>query len=364
MFEDIASAIAQQDYVTANRLLDSLKPEYPNHPWLQFYTAQVESARGNPKTAQTIYQTLLRECTNRKLLTQVREALRHLETSQNRQREQAISDALHQPGGKETAVFILSALPSERKKQAAQTLAKTFQLDPYNARLQLPSRGWRLFRIGQIGELLYYSKLLEEAEIPNFCLPLNSLDTLNVFQVQYFHSQGDSVSVRCATSSGQEGTLAFEWSEVKQQVQGRVPIFEEISYKDARGKKRWKTDVLDYVQFCDLQLPQRQTILRLCDQQYRFQQSSPLTHKIKKGETLRRNWGELLNYLDGKMPNLACWNDFTPFGEGAIAFPGMLKRISPHIHLKRRYESSWDAAFQLYSGLVFFKVESDLKQRE
>jgi len=54
------------------------------------------------------------------------------------------------------------------------------------------------------------------------------------------------------------------------------------------------------------------------------------------------------------MPDVNCWDDFTPFGEGAIEFPQMLRRISSHINLKRRYDTSWDAAFHLYSGLVFF----------
>jgi hypothetical protein len=70
----------------------------------------------------------------------------------------------------------------------------------------------------------------------------------------------------------------------------------------------------------------------------------------------------LLNYLDKKMPNTLRWGDFTPFGESAIAFPQMLRRITSHIDLKRRYETCWDAAFQLYSGLIFFKGESDLRQ--
>ncbi len=362
MFEDIASAIARQDYTKALELINDIKSDYPDHPWLTFYSAQVEVVRGNYNSAQQIYQGILKDSINRKLISQTREALRDLEKMQNQEMQAALNSALSQPRGQETAVLILSAIATEKKKQAAQLLGKIFSLDPYNARLQLPSRGWRLFRTGRMGELLYYSQILQQAEIPNFCVPLNDLETLNVFQVQYLHSEGETVSARCATSSAQEGTLTFQWSQVKQRVEGRVPIFEQISFKDARGRKRWKTEVLDYVQFCDLQIPQRQAILRLCDQQYQFQQSSPLSDKIKKGETLRRNWVELLKYFDQKLPNSPCWNQFTPFGEGAIAFPETLKRISPHIHLKRRYESSWDEAFQLYSGLVFFKGETDLKQ--
>ncbi len=362
MFEDIASAIAQQDYTTAAKLIDTLKQEYPHHPWLTFYTAQVEAAQGNVESARKNYQTLLQQCSNRKLLSQTREALRYLEAQQSEGEKTAIAEALAQPGGQEIAVFILSAIPSAKKQAAAQILAKTFDLDPYNARLQLPSRGWRLFRRGAIGELMYYSQVLQQNNIPCFCTPLNVLDTLNVFQVQYLRSDGDQVSARCSNHQGQEGTLTFQWSEVQQQVQGRVPIFEEVVTTDARRKLKRKTATLDYVQFCDLHLLQRRTILRLCDQHYQFQQNAPISQTIQKGETIRRNWEQLLNYLENKMPLSQRWTDFTPFGEGAIAFPQMLKRITPHIDLKRRYETSWDAAFHLYSGLVFFKGESDLKQ--
>ncbi|PNW35916.1 UNVERIFIED_CONTAM: hypothetical protein BEN50_17030 [Euhalothece sp. KZN 001] len=354
MFEEIVSAIEQQDYTTAKQLITNRQHQFPDHPWLIFYTARVKEAEGELETAQKTYQSLLRECSNRKLLSQARERLLQLKTSQQQQQEEKITQALAQPGGKEIAVFILSAIPSENKKAAAQTLANTFQLDPYNARLQLPSRGWRLFRVGAMGELLYYSKILQQADIPCFCTALSSLDTLNVFQVQYFKSEGDQVTARCATSNGQEGSLTFNWSEVKAKVQGRVPIFEQVVTTDARRKLKRKSGTLDYVQFYDLHLPERSTVLRLCDQKYQFQQSFSLSENIQKGETLRRNWLELLNYLEEKIPDVNCWDDFTPFGEGAIEFPQMLRRISSHINLKRRYDTSWDAAFHLYSGLVFF----------
>ncbi|AFZ42359.1 hypothetical protein PCC7418_0113 [Halothece sp. PCC 7418] len=362
MFEDIASAIAQQDYTTATQLIDTLKQEHPDHPWLTFYTAQVEAAQGNLEGAKEIYQKLLQECSNRKLLLQIREALRQLETAESESQQSAIAQALAQPGGKDTAVFILSALPLEEKQQAAQTLAKTFSIDPYNARLQIPSRGWRLFRIGEKGALSYYSEALQKKNVPCFCVPLNALDRLNVLQVQYFRTQEDRVIARCVNAKGQEGTFEFQWSDIQQQVQGRVPIFEEIITKDKKGKPTSKRQTLDYVQFCDLHLFPEQTILRLCDQKYQFQQSAPLTDTIQKGETITRNWLQLLNYLEEKMPEIQRWGDFTPFGESAIAFSQTLQQITSHIDLKRRYETSWDAAFQLYSGLVFFKGESDLKQ--
>lgn len=358
MFEEIASAIAQQNYSRATQLIETLKQEHPDHPWLRFYGAQVEAAQGNRDRAKATYQTLLQECSHRKLLLQVREALRQLETRVEEREKSAIAQALAQPGGQDTAVFILSALPLDKKQPAAQALGKMFSMDPYTARLQIPSRGWRLFRVGAMGELLYYTTQLQKREIPCFCMPLIALDTLNVFQVHYFRSQGDQVSARCSNQQGEEGTLTFHWSEVQQQVQGHLPIFEEVVTTDARRKQKRKTATLDYVQVCDLHLLARRTILRLCDQQYQF----PTSNSTQKDETIRQNWVQLLADLKTKMSHHQFWQDFTPFGESAIAFPHLLKRITPHIDLKRRYETSWDSAFQLYSGLAFFRGESDPRQ--
>lgn len=356
MFEEIASAIAQQDYNTAHQLLNTLKQKYRDHPWLLFYTAQIEQANGNIETARNTYISVLQSSSNRKLLWQAREALRHLESSPRQQQNDQRQEA--QAEDNDLGVFVLSAVPTEEKKAAAQTVATTFQIDPYNARLQLPSRGWRLFRSGGRKELLHYSKVLQEANIPCFYLPLDTLESLYVFQVQYLRCEGETVTARCSLSNGQEGSLTFPWSEISAKVTGRVPIFEEILTKNNRGKKQRKTEILDYVQLYDLHLPKRRAILRLCDQKYQFQHSFPLTEQIQKGETLRRNWLQLLQYLEEQLPNVTTWKEFTVFGESAIAFPQLLSEISPKINLQRRYETVWDAAFHLYSSLVFYQAES------
>ncbi len=357
MFEEIQRAIAQQDYTTATELIRNLKQQYPDHPWLKFYTARIQEAQGDHPNAHKIYKEILQHYSNSKLLSKARQGIHRLQQAEKEQKQTPPSQA--KQGEDELGVFVLGAVPNEQKKQAAQTLAKILQIDAYNARLKLPSRGLRLAQIGAIAQLNAYRQQLEEAEIPCFCCPLNRLNSLHVFQVQYIHSQQDKAMARCWNSRGQEGKLSFQWSEIQRRVQGRVPIFEKVFTPKGKNKFEWKSDILDYVQFCDLHLPKRKAILRLCDQQYQFRASSSLSSTFKQGETLNQSWMRLMQYLDEQLPNATLWRDFVPFGESAIAFPHLLRRIPSQITLKQQQETVWDCAFQLYSSLIFFKEESD-----
>jgi hypothetical protein len=124
------------------------------------------------------------------------------------------------------------------------------------------------------------------------------------------------------------------------------------------------------VQFCDLHLPERRTILRLGDRNYQFQQGIPLSqsqpniqqHKPDVSSlhqtTTRRSWNNLLAFLNQSLPQVPVWSDFTTFAETAIDYKEMLGHLTSHIDLFRREETPWDPAFQLYSGLVFLKNAS------
>jgi hypothetical protein len=71
--------------------------------------------------------------------------------------------------------------------------------------------------------------------------------------------------------------------------------------------------------------------------------------------TTRKNWNNLLDFLNRQLPNIPVWSDFTSFAETALDFREMLGHLPSHINLVRREETPWDPAFQLYSGLVFLK---------
>jgi hypothetical protein len=161
-------------------------------------------------------------------------------------------------------------------------------------------------------------------------------------------------TVVCYNEQDQLGAISFNWSEVPQRVQGLLPIFEEVVDLDYRKQLQRKVQTQDYAQFCDLHLPQRNSILRIYDSGYQFQQGIHLCPEPEK-ETTRRNWNRLLEFLNSQLPQAKLWSDFTPFAETALEQTDLLDRIKSHTNLFRRNETHWDPAFQLYSGLVFLR---------
>jgi hypothetical protein len=148
--------------------------------------------------------------------------------------------------------------------------------------------------------------------------------------------------------------LTFAWSDIQRLVEGRLPLFESVVDTDSRRQLQRKLQILDYIPFCDLHLPSRQTILRLCDRVYNFQTGISLTPDPAVGQTTTRtNWLNLMRFLSENLPDIETIGDFEPFAETALSFPQLLGQIDPHIFLNRRHETLWDAAFHLYSGAIF-----------
>lgn len=360
MLEQVANAIKRQDYRTAAQLLKQLMHTESQNPWVQFYVGHLHEATGKPQDAEKAYRQLLRSATNPKIIAQARQGIERLEALKQEKHQHASAQAMAALGSEELSVLVLEPIPSELKQAAAQRFARIMQLDPYSARLKLPSRGWRLYRVGAVGELQFYTTALMQAEIPCFCTAVSEIGKLNVFQTNYFQSIAPKTTVICQNPQGQRGKLTFNWSEISQRVEGLVPLFEAVLDIDVQHKLQRKTKTLDYVQFCDLHLPARKTILRLCDRHYEFQQGISFSQEPKNPQhieqtTTRSNWNNLINFLNQQLPQSPVWSDFTTFAETALDFSEMLRRIEPHIDLFRREETLWDAAFQLYSSLVFLR---------
>ncbi|MBD2579915.1 tetratricopeptide repeat protein [Oscillatoria sp. FACHB-1406] len=361
MLDEIAQALQLGDYKTAIRLLKPLIKTDPNHPRVQFYAAQIYEAQDKLDTARGLYRKLLATTTNIKLISQVRQGLQRIETIETERRAQAISDAKAAVGGTEPGVLILEPIASELKKEAAQKFAKIVQLDPYIARLQLPSRGWRLYRTGALGELHYLALELNKAQIPCFSESLPALEKLEVLEVHHFISASSEIVARCQNQAGHLGTISFQASEIKQCVEGRLPLFESVVTVDAKHQLQRKTQTQDYVHFCDLHLLERNCVLRMCDRNYQFQQgivSIPASERDRYG-TVSNSWQHLMQFIREKLPHATTYSDFTPFAETALGFRETLNRISSCINLKRRKETPWDGAFQLYSTLAFLRAKKE-----
>jgi hypothetical protein len=146
-------------------------------------------------------------------------------------------------------------------------------------------------------------------------------------------------------------------------VEGLLPIFEEVFDTDVRRKLQHKTQILDYVQFCDLHLPGRNTILRLCDRHYQFEQGLAIAQKNEEIQnqrsplqtTTRKKWNDLLHFLNDQLPEKPVWSEFTAFAETGLDKIEMLGDFLSHINLSPQEETSWDKAFELYSGAVFLR---------
>lgn len=360
---DITQAMNSKDYRTATKLIQQLGSGERQNPLIQLYMAQIYEASQKLAQAQAIYRQLLQDPSNPKVMSQARQGLKRLENWEANQRQEAIAQAKADPGGANWGLLILEGLDpagstTEKQTQrqlAAQKFAKIMQLDVYSARLQLPSAGWRLYRTGAVGEMNFYRQQLEAVGIPSFAAAAEDINQINVFTGHYLQAENPP-TVICANAEGQVGSLSFQWSEVSQQVVGLLPWFEEVFSMDVRRQMQHKTETLDYIQVCDLHLPGRNSIIRLCDRHYQFAEGvffSP--QQGSKQTTVRTNWNNLLGFVNEHLPNKPQWSDFTTFGETAIDFGEFLKRIPPHIHLSRPEDTPWDAAFQLYSGLVFQK---------
>ncbi|MBK1987845.1 tetratricopeptide repeat protein [Sphaerospermopsis aphanizomenoides BCCUSP55] len=354
MLEEVIAAFERKDYHTAAKLLKPLLKDSPENPWVQFYVARIQEVSGKRQDAEKIYRQLLRVTTHQKLLSQARQGLQRLENIKQEERQTAIAKAIAQPTNQEPGILVLEPINNEQRTIAAPKFAQILQIDAYSARLMLPSRSWRVYRTGKIGEMQFYGTQLQQAGIPCFWLKISQIQKIQVYQVKHFSQSPSKPTVVCQNDENQLGSINFDWSEVTARVMGLLPIFEQVVDINVRGKLERKTQTQDYAHFCDLHLPGRNIILRIYDNGYEFQQGLEITPQATQN-TIRINWNSLIQWVEKKLPQIKVWSDFQPFGETVLDQTEVLNQIPSHIQLFRRETTNWDAAFQLYSGMVFVK---------
>ncbi|WP_289501081.1 tetratricopeptide repeat protein [Gloeocapsopsis sp. IPPAS B-1203] len=338
-----------QDYRLAAQLIKQILQETPQNPWAQLYSGQLHEVSQKFTSAQNVYRQLLQETTNSKIVFQARQGLQRVEEKLRQQRQDAIAQATADPSNTQIGVLVLEPVSQESRTSTAQTFAQIMQIDSYTARLKLPTRGWRLYKSGKIGEMRYLGEKLRAAGIPCFWVTLAEIEKIQVLQVSYFQS-ATPPTVVCHNEQGQQDALTFDWLEVNQRVTAQLPIFEQVVDRDVRGKLQYKTQTQDYAQFCDLHLPERWCILRLCDRSYQFQQGFKVIDQ-PNNQTVRLNWNCLSHIFEQKKPQ-ADIRGFSYFADTVLDQVELLGRLKSHINLFRRSETTWDAAFHLYSGLV------------
>ena len=377
----VVEAFDRKDYRTAAQLLKTLAAQSPQDPWVQLYIGQLHEVSNRLAKAEATYRQLLRNTTIPKVGVQARQGLQRLLNAERDRRQKAIDNALAIAGNRDPGLLILEPIVPDARPAASQKLARIVEIDPYSARLQLPHRGWKLYRTGTIGELQVYSKELMAAEIPNFCASLTAIQSIRTFRVAYIQSIEPLATIVCQDEQNQLGSLSFDWSEATQRVEGLLPIFEDVLDEGPRRQLTHKVRTQDYSHLFDLHFPNRQCILRFHDHSYQFDQdmtqkspSEKLNNKKlnnKKSNTAsqttnRINWNNLLALLQDKLAHCQAWSEFVPFAETALEYPEMLSNLNAHIDLKRRpvklvnrEEMLWDPAFHLYSSLIFCKTSHE-----
>jgi hypothetical protein len=375
MLEQAANALNRQDYKTAAKLIAILVINQPDDHQVQLYAARLQEATNKLDNALEIYRLLLQQAIDIKITTEARQGIQRIQQIQAEIKANALACARAGiEDNAEPGFLILEPMSLEQKQVAIPKLAEIMNLDPYSARLQLPSRGWRLYRLGQMGELEFYRDRLQQAQIPCFCVSQADTQKMFVFRVSHFQSFHPQASIVCTDDRSELRTFSFNWSEVTQIVTGMLPIFEEVMEIDAYNRTHRKPKTLDYVHVCDIQLRDRRSIFRLCSQTYDFcdykqlitqnrrQLSGDLSSQLSgdlsgllNGQriptTSRDNWKNLMSQIREQVTEIPTQSDFTPFAETAIGYPELIQRIDPHIELLRRADSPWDRAFQLYSTL-------------
>ena len=358
MQDEIAAALGKQDFRVAAVLLQQWQEKDPKNPWLLLMIGQYQEATECWESAEKTYLKLLRQSTIPKLMGQARQGIQRVQTQLAEAREEALETARAQPDSQDPALLFLEPVSGEQRQAAAQGLSKVMKIDAYMARLQLPGKGWRLYRVGALGEMQYYSQALTEAQVPAFWVKHADVKALQVFQIQYFRQVQFQAEVVCQNAEGQLGAIAFAWSEVSQIVMGQVPLFESVIDTDAFRKLQRKEKTQDYAEVTDLHFHQRKCVLRLCDRTYDYRQGTvpvPNSQAIPdRTLSTRPQWNALIAYMREQV-RTPLHNGFTQFGKGSLEYLDLLPVLNPHLNLPRTKPSNWDPAFHLYSSLYFLR---------
>ncbi|MDB9527809.1 tetratricopeptide repeat protein [Oscillatoria sp. CS-180] len=357
MQDAIATALEKKDFRTAATLLQQWKQQDAKDPKFLLMVGKYQEATGRWEQSEKTYLKLLRLAPSPKLMSQARQGIQRVQSHITQAREEAIENARAQVDGQDPGLLCLEPVQGEHRQVAAQGLAKVMGMDAYTARLQLPSKGWRLYRTGPVGDLQVYSQELVEAQVPAFWVKHAEVKAIQVFNVEYFRRVQGRAEVVCKNAEGQLGAITFDWSEVSQIVLGQLPIFELVVDTNARRQLQRKEQTQDHTEIIDLQFQQRRCILRLCDRTYDFRHGNPLPNaEAIPDRTLstRPQWQALSDYLQTQV-RAPVQKNFTHFGESAMEFLDLLPSLNHQIQLARIKETNWDPAFHLYSGIHFLR---------
>lgn len=354
MYDLVSAALKAQQLTQAAQLLKQWQQKTPQDLWLKLAMGQYWEVKGELEKAQITYTRLLQSTANTKVLSQAREGVQRVRDRLAQRREHDLNSAKQQPGAAAAAVLVLEPVAGDRRESAAQGLAQIMQLDVYTARTRLPSKHWRLLRVGAAGETQYFCEQLRSQGAPARWATVDQVKGLTTFRVQAIRAVEPELTVVCLNESGQQGTIQLSWGDITQWVVGQLPIYESVVDLDVRGKLKRKDATQDYGEMIDWHLHGRGCLLRLCDRTYKYREAIPLPPAAAYPSPLIAStaWKSMKSYFEAHI-TAAPITDFNGFGESALDFIELLPAFDHQVELGRSLPSPWDGAFHLYSGLRF-----------
>ena len=360
LLEQVAEAFDRKDYRSATQVLKELWKQQPGNPQVQLYRGRLYEVAGKLDQARDTYKHLLKAVPTPKLMAQARQGIERVDQLDREQRQREIARSIAAPNQDQQGLLILEAIAQTDRPAAAQALSKIMAIDGYSARLQLPNRGWRIYRMGPIGEMALYGQQLRSSKIPAFWVTEESLHQPKLVQVNHVIQTGNHPKVS-GTCAGDAIEIDWNGSDVTSSAQGSSPIFDRaLEFDPLRreySSRARKETVKDYAVFFDLHLKSRNLILRFCDRTYDFQSGVRWESGDRLERTgLRSQWNHILQWFKPVMDSKPFWNDFAPFSDTATDFVHLLKAIDPGFYLYGQEESRINAAFHLYSLLAFHRA--------
>ncbi|WP_069792020.1 tetratricopeptide repeat protein [Cyanobacterium sp. IPPAS B-1200] len=363
MFPEIITHIDNQEYEKAKELIDKLLLEGEELLWKNYYYGLIAEKTNQLIEAENKYRQVIKDSIfpNPEITKNIRDGLERIKQinlaqkdAENKKREerkqQTLAEFQENENSNELAILVLKPLSPEEKNIVGKQFAEIIKVDPYTAKLQIPTRNLRLYQTGNYGELSYYQQEFKSININSICSSIKEVNQTIVYQVKYITQNQEQITVIYNDNKlSQEIEFTFNPQEIINQVNGTVPIFEMTLHTNVKRKLTRKKETLDYINFCDLHLSKNKTILRFSDYIYQFDQG---INTFKQDKTSRDKWLTLIRFLNDKIGEVKSYNNFTPFAEGAIQFPEMLKQVQSNINIFRKEETLWDEAFQLYSALI------------
>jgi len=372
----IGAAIDRGDYGQALSRLKIFCQANPEDPWGKFYQGRLQEAQHHLREAETLYIQVLKQTTQVKLINLARQGIQRVQAQEKQEHQQAIETALAEEG-QEMSCLVLEPMDNAQKVQVMGEFGRLMHLDPYTARLHLPSRIWRLYRTGPLGELTVYQQSLARIGVPAFCIALSTIESVQVLPIHALDITEGQLIVQVQNSqefSSQKPNfqkqtirIILDPSEICQWVEGLLPLFEQVVDQGPWRKVIHKQKIQDYAHLIDFHCPERGIILRLCDRNYEFlsptqskSKSAKLSPKtLLENRTHHQRWRTLINSLTEFLPHLSKRSAFQLFAEAAFDQDLFLQRITPHIDLLRQEDSPWDPAFHLYSVLHWVSRNGD-----